>query len=119
MAISMSGKLPGGDGNGLTAVESRMIDDSNELFVAIAIIDCSKVTINKDTGERTATARARRIEVVLDGEDMRVARRLMMRALDRRTGREALPYSLEEELDSAFGSEDADDYREEPGTTGG
>jgi hypothetical protein len=29
---------------------------------------------------------------------------------------EALPYDLAAEIDEAFGSEDADDYRDEPGT---
>jgi hypothetical protein len=113
----MSGKLPAGDGNGLVAILSELVRDRQQVFAAICLLDGKKVVIDKDTGEKVPTVRVRRIEVVLDGEDMRVARRLMERALSRRTGQETLPYDLEAEIDMAFGSEDESAYREEPGTS--
>jgi hypothetical protein len=115
--ISMSGKLPSGDGNGLVAILSELVRDQQQIFVAIALIDGKKVVIDKDTGEKIPTARVRRIDVILGEEDMAICRRLMERALGRRTGRETLPYDLEAEMDSAFGSPDEADYREQPGTS--
>ena len=70
--------------------------------VVIAIVDCMKITTNADSGEITPTVRIRRIEVVSDKEDRGVAEGLMRRALDQRTGREALPYNLEQELRGIF-----------------
>jgi len=49
---------------------------------------------------------------------MRVAENLMRRALDRRTGREALPYDLEEEIRAAFPGKVEDYTDDEPGQTG-
>lgn len=114
--ISISSKLPGGDGNGLIAILSELVRDRQQMFVAICLIDGKKVTIDKDTGEKIPTARIRRLEVVLDDEDMKVCRRLMERALARRTGKETLPYDLATEIDEAFGSDDPADFREPPGT---
>ena len=94
---SLSGNLPKGDGNGLTAIVDELIKDPRQMHIVIAIVDCAKVTQNTDTGETIPTARIRRIEVC-KGEDASLAENLMRRALDQRTGREALPYDLEEEL---------------------
>ena len=60
----MSGKLPAGDGNGLVAIESQLVRDDNQVYVAIALIDSKTVTIDKDSGDRVAKVRVRRIEVV-------------------------------------------------------
>jgi|SRR5580765_6089619 len=102
MSVSVSGRLPEGDGNGLSAVMSDLIRDPKKLHVCICILDGKKVTTDADSGETVPTARIRRIEVILDPEDMQLAENLMRRALDRRTGREALPYDLEQEIRGAF-----------------
>jgi hypothetical protein len=119
--IAMSGKLPKGDGNGLVAILSELVRDSGKegpIFVAIALIDGKKVTLDRDTGEKVPLVRVRRIEVILDDEDMKVCRRLMERSLTRRTGQETLPYDLEAEIIEAFGgSTDPADFRDEPGAT--
>jgi hypothetical protein len=107
-SVSVSGRLPDGDGNGLVAVLSELIRDPKKLHVCIAIIDGKKVTTDADTGETVPTARVRRIEVIVDSEDKELARRLMVRALDRRTGRESLPYDLEAEIREAFPQEIGD-----------
>ena len=118
MTVSVSGRLPDGDGNGLNTVLSDLIRDPKKLHVCIAIVDGKKVTTDADSGETVPTARIRRIEVLLDEDDMKVAERLMRRALDRRTGREALPYDLEEEIRAAFPGT-VEDYTEDgPGQTG-
>jgi hypothetical protein len=113
----MSGKLPAGDGNGLVAIESQLVRDDNQVYVAIALIDSKTVTIDKDSGDRVAKVRVRRIEVVSRPEDVAVCRRLMERALSVRTGQETLPYDLETEIFEAFGGREESDFREEPGTS--
>jgi hypothetical protein len=104
MSVTMSGKLPAGDGNGLVAVAGRMIDpEDDSVFVCISIVTCKSFKVDKETKEKLPVARTRRIEVIQDPEDMKIGRRLMERALQRRTGRDALPYDLAAEIDDAFG----------------
>lgn len=102
MSISVSGKLPSGDGNGLVAVMSDLIRDPQKQHFCICIVDGKKVTTDADSGETVPTARLRRIEPILDEDDRKLAENLMRRTLDRRTGREALPYDLEAEIRAAF-----------------
>jgi hypothetical protein len=112
MGVSVSGRLPDGDGNGLSAIMSDLIREPKKLHVCICILDGKKVTTDADSGETVPTARIRRIEVILDEEDMQLAENLMRRSLDRRTGREALPYDLEQEIRGAFPAS-ADDLEDE------
>lgn len=102
MSVSVSGNLPGGDGNGLSAIVSELIRNPKQLHVCIALVDCKKVVTDADSGDVVPTARVRRIEVITGEEDRKLAENLMRRALDARTGREALPYDLEEEIRGAF-----------------
>jgi hypothetical protein len=101
--ISASGKLPAGDGNGLVAIAQQLIDQAlgnvpPKVHLCVCLVDCAKVNVNGDTHELTPVARIRRIEVIANDEDVEVLRTLMSRALDQRTGREALPYNLEQEI---------------------
>lgn len=118
MTVSVSGRLPDGDGNGLSAIMSDLIRYPKKLHVCICIMDGKKVTTDADSGETVPTARIRRIEVLLDEEDMKLAEGLMRRALDRRTGREALPYDLEQEIRAAFPGAVEDYENDETGQTG-
>lgn len=113
---NVSGNLPAGDGNGLEAILSEMIDTPKKLHVAIAIIDTKKIVTNPDTGEVVPTARIRRIEVLTTDDDRKVAESLMRRALDVRTGREALPYDLEMEIQGAFDTAMLDAADDDEGT---
>lgn len=102
MSVNVSGKLPAGDGNGLEEIIYDLIHNPKKLHVCICLVDRRRMTDDADTGEVIPIARIRRIEVIKDPEDMGLAENLMRRALDRRTGREALPYDLEEEIRGAF-----------------
>lgn len=113
--ISLSGVLPGGDQDGLSAIMSDLIRDPKRMHFALAIIDTRKIITDADSGEVRPVVRVRRIEIVADADDQQVARRLMTRALDRRTGRESLPFDLEAELDQVFGERTEDDFRDKPG----
>jgi hypothetical protein len=106
MTISISGSLPQGDGNGLAAIVSDLVRDPKAYHVVIGILDCAKITTKPDSGEVIPTARFRRVEVVT-AADLRVAETLMRRALDKRTGRETLPFDLEQDLRTAFPEDEA------------
>ena len=102
MSAKVSGHLPGGDGNGLQAITGDLVREPRKLHVAICILDGKSYTADADTGEIIPTARIRRIEVIAEEDDKRIAERLMRRALEARTGRETLPYDLEAEIAGAF-----------------
>jgi hypothetical protein len=101
----LSSALPGGDGNGLAAIARHLIDAPHEVHVAIALVDCCRLTTDTDSGEVEPTARVRRIEVI-DGVDKELAQTMMRRALEERTGQTVLPMDLEEDLRAAFGNVD-------------
>ena len=101
----LSSSLPSGDGNGLASIGRQLIDNPQQLHVAIALVDCKSKTIDTDSGEAIPTARVRRIEIV-SASDIDVAQQIMRRALEERTGQTVLPLDLEDELRAAFGDID-------------
>lgn len=113
MSVSMSGKLPAGDGNGLEPIVFDL-QDARKIHVCICLISGKKGTTDFESGDTVTTARIRRIEPITDTEDLKVAETLMRRALDQRTGRQALPYDLEVEIRGAFPA-NVDDLPEDPG----
>ncbi|MGH3190004.1 MAG: hypothetical protein ACRDOL_22615 [Streptosporangiaceae bacterium] len=100
-AISVAGKLPDGDGNGLMAIRSALIRRPHKCHVVIGIVDCSKITTDPDSGVIKPTARFRRLEVITD-DDLLTAELLMQRALDARSGGEQMSFDLEADLRAAF-----------------
>src|SRR5436190_13777615 len=99
--IAVASKLPDGDGNGLGVIYGTLIRRPHKCHVVIAIVDCSKVTTNPDTGKVKPTARLRRIEVVTE-DDLLIAEQLLSRAVDNRLGHEQLPFDLEADIHAAF-----------------
>lgn len=99
--IKLTTALPRGDANGLGALVRDLIDTPGSLHAVIAIVDCKSITTDADTGEVVPTARIRRIEALLP-DDLGTARRLMERAMEKRTGRAVLPLGLEDEMRAAF-----------------
>ena len=97
----LSGSLPKGEANGLGAIARGLLDEPHKVHVVIALIDCSGESTNHDTGDRQPTARIRRIEAVLP-QDHATAETLLRRSLDKRYGRETLPFDLEADLKAAF-----------------
>lgn len=103
----LASSLPGGDANGLTAIARDLIDNPHEIHVVVALVDCKRFTTDNDTGEIVPTARIRRIEVIA-ANDKDLAAKMMRRALEGRTGKQVLPFDLEEDLRAAFGRIDPD-----------
>lgn len=101
MAVTLSGKLPKDASNGIGAIAAQLAADPENVHVVIALVDCSKLTTDVDTGETLPTARIRAIEAfpgpTLDAAE---ARRLWRRAMDRRNGQIELPIEVERALDA-------------------
>lgn len=89
--------LPKDDGNGLVAISGDLIHDPHKVHIVIAMVDCSKLSTDTDTGLVIPTARIRSIEVALDGDDADTAEAILRRALQQRTGRDELPFDDEPE----------------------
>lgn len=105
MSAKMSSSLPNGDANGIGPIIQELVQQPHRYHVLLAIVDCSKITTNNDTGEIVPTARVRRVEVVLPA-DLKAAEKLMRRSLEKRSGRQVLPMDLEDEITMAFGRVD-------------
>lgn len=104
----IASSLPGGDANGLTSIARQLIDSPHDIHVVVALVDCKRITTDNDSGEVVPTARIRRIEALVDPEDMALSQKMLRRALERRTGKTVLPFDLEEDLRAAFGRVDPD-----------
>lgn len=115
--VAIGGNLPVGDNNGLAAIASALIAEPAKLRVMLAVIDTQKITTKTDTGEKIATVRVRRIEMVLP-QDLGEAEKLLRRSLEHRTGQAVLPLELEGDLEAAFAqvSVDPDAADPEPDT---
>lgn len=102
---NLAANLPKGEGNGLDAIETDLIDNPHNIHVVVALVDCKKTTTNNDDGTVEATARIRRIEAITEA-DRDLAAKMLRRALEKRTGKTVLPFDLEEDMRAAFGNFD-------------
>lgn len=102
MARLASGLPKDADQNGLFAIARELIEDPLRRHVVIAVVDCSKITTDTQTGAREATIRVRRIEQVHPG-DTTEAERLVRRALEFRMGDTVLPIDIERDMEEWFG----------------
>lgn len=102
MTIKMMGKLPQGDGNGLTAVETSLIHSMSELRLCVTILSTHHVS-TQASGDQDPYVITRRIEPILDDDDAKVLAMILRRALDRRLGIGALPFDLEQDIREVFG----------------
>lgn len=101
----LASSLPAGEGNGLDAIATELIEDPHDIHVVVALVDCKKTTTDYDSGDVIPTARIRRVEPI-DADDKDLAAKMLRRALERRTGKTVLPFDLEEDLRAAFGNFD-------------
>lgn len=79
----LSGKLPKGDADGLSVLGRALVSDPSRLHYVIAVVDCSQITTDCDTGEVEGTARIRRIEAAPDEHHPFLAQ-VLARALELR-----------------------------------
>lgn len=84
--VKLAARLPAGGRNGLDALGPELGKHPDDMFVVVAIVDCSQTLRQRDTDTTTATMRIRRIEP-LRGMAADKARELLLDALKSRTGR--------------------------------
>lgn len=104
--LKLKGTLPHGDANGLAAAAQAFIDRPGDMKIVVAILDTKTTEVDNDTGDSTAVARLRRVEVITDKDDGQMLTRLLVRAFERRTGHVALPLDLEDALIDVFAGVD-------------
>ncbi|MFJ8913406.1 DNA translocase FtsK [Amycolatopsis sp. NPDC102389] len=93
MSVSLSGRLPKDDKNGLGRISSTLVEDSASTHLIVAVVDCATVTTNMDTGEVIPTARIVAVEAFPGSSaDAKQLRRMLREAYEQRTGLQALPF---------------------------
>lgn len=91
-ATRLSGRLPDDDdNNGLRVIRRALLEDPQQQHVVIAMVDCSKITEDTDSGVRSPTIRIQRIEPVTDANRQLVLQGWMREEYELRTGRAELP----------------------------
>jgi len=88
--------------NGLAWIGRDLLTNPQNRHLMLAIIDCSRITTDTDTGMREPTARVLRIERV-HPQDVPEVERLVRRALEHRQGDTVLPIDVEREIESWLG----------------
>lgn len=91
------------DKNGLIPAAQDMIDNPGRVRVALVVFTTTGV--EEDFTKQTITAKAKvtRVETI-EGDDLAEAQRLLLRAHDRRAGKDVLPYATEAEIEEVFAS---------------
>ncbi|MEV0843630.1 hypothetical protein AB0I55_29305 [Actinocatenispora sera] len=89
----LAGKLPKGNRDGLSGsgAEQLLLSEPATARLVVAIVDCSRITTDVDTGEDEPTARIQRIEMILDAADADQVRDILERRYRQRTGVTELP----------------------------
>lgn len=97
-AVKLASKLPGEyETNGVDAIADLLVENPRSLRCAVVWFDTDKVTIDTDTDEHVPTIRVRRIEPIghVDEVDQGV-KQAVADAVERRTGRTPIPFSIVE-----------------------
>ena len=93
MSVTLGSKLPKDERNGLGAISAALVDVPGARQLVVAIVDCSKVTIDMDSGDNVPTARILAIEGFEAGSAIgRQLREIIRRQHAHRTGRQELPF---------------------------
>lgn len=95
--------LSKGQGDGLASLARLALRAPRRRRLAIAVLDCSKITADTETQAEEATMRVIRLEPVAP-EDVREVERLYVRAIEAREGRQMLPIDLESQLEAVYGA---------------
>jgi hypothetical protein len=105
---ALLGRLPSGDGNGLSAVASDLARDPSRIRAAVVLFDADRIVEKTDDGNHEVRVRVRRVEVISAPDDADALQRILMREFERRTGQTVLPIDLEEDVKAAFADLDPD-----------
>lgn len=95
-AVKLGSKLPGEEAiNGLDVIAADLVDDPEQIRVALVYFDVQGIYDDTDTGDRIPTVRVRRFEPIGTIEDApKSVRDVMAKAFEARTGRKAIPFEI-------------------------
>lgn len=95
-AVKLGSKLPGEtEINGVDAIAAELVDDPEQIRVALVYFDVRKIEDDTDSGDRVPTIRVRRFEPIGTLEDApKSVRDVMSKAFAERTGRKAIPWEI-------------------------
>ena len=99
--VSLSSRLPRGDGNGLGAIARDLIHNPEKIHALIVLVDCTKLITEVDSGETIPLLRIRRAEAIRKS-DLGEAQRLVRRAWEERCGTTVLPIEMEDDIKLVF-----------------
>lgn len=94
--VKLGSKLPGEEAiNGVDAIALDLVDDPEQIRVALVYFDVAKITDVTDTGDRVPEIRVRRFEPIGTLEDApKSVRAVMAEAFEARTGRKPIPWEI-------------------------
>jgi hypothetical protein len=101
MQVQLRAGLPQGEANGLKTSAGEFADKEDPRLV-LALVSPSRYVTDADTGEQRVDLKIRRVELVIDGDDMNALQRIMLRAHERRTGQAMLPFDTEQAIEEVF-----------------
>ncbi len=97
MSVSLSGRLPKDDKNGIGMIGAALLDNPTSTHLVVAVVTTEKVTTNIESGEVIPTARIVAIEAWPGSSaDAKSLRRVCQEAYEQRTGQQALPFEKTE-----------------------
>lgn len=96
--VKLSSKMPGdAEVNGVDAIALDLCDNPADIRCAIVLFDVQKVILDTDAGTHVPTIRVRKIEPIgLVTEVPAVVQHMVEEAMEKRTGRTALPFETTE-----------------------
>ncbi|WET79260.1 DNA translocase FtsK [Amycolatopsis sp. QT-25] len=93
MSVSLSGRLPKDDKNGISMIGAALLDDPTSTHLVVAIVTTQKVTQDIESGEVIPTARIVACEAFPGSSaDAKSLRRVWREAYEKRTGQQAIPF---------------------------
>jgi len=95
--VTLSGKLPGGNANGLSQIIKSLIEEPDRVHALMVLVSTAKLVTEVDTGETVPALRIRRVEVIRD-EDLAQAQGLILRSWEERNGGQVLPQDVADEV---------------------
>lgn len=101
MSVNLSASLPADDRNGLPAIAASLIQNPDDVHVAVLLIRTKEIRTNVRTGAVVPTAEILAAEAFTGATaDAATLERLLRRQHERRTGKTELPLELEEAIDA-------------------
>lgn len=109
-AVSLSGRLPTDDKDGLAALAARFTDHPEHLHLVVGLVGCTKVTRDVESDEEVPTVRFRHIESCeATSKSATTLREILEHLYGERTGKWSLPGEIKDFLDGLnLNDEDAD-----------